>query len=126
MPRVPSFTGLLKRAASEGYVPPGFSPVAALMDKPNGKPREARWLEVPDAALLLEAARTYRAPDDGTPFAYPLLATFLLTGARETEAYGLELDDVSFERKTITFRPNTWRRLKTPGSHRVVPLHPQL
>jgi hypothetical protein len=40
----------------------------------------------------------------------------LLTGARETEVYGLELDDVSLERKTITFRPNRWRRLKTPGS----------
>ncbi len=50
----------------------------------------------------------------------------MLTGARETAVYGLELDDISFERKTITFRPNQWRRLKTPGSHRVVPLHPQL
>jgi len=59
-------------------------------------------------------------------FAYPLIATFLLTGARETEVYGLELDDVSLDRRTITFRPNRWRRLKTPGSHRVVPLHPQV
>jgi len=39
----------------------------------------------------------------------------------------LELDDVSLgERRTITFRPNHWRRLKTRGSHRVVPLWPQL
>jgi hypothetical protein len=28
----------------------------------------------------------------------------------------LELDDVSLERKTITFRENHWRRLKTRGS----------
>ena len=70
--------------------------------------------------------RRYRAPDDGTPFAYPLVATFLLTGARESEVYGLELDDVSLERRTITFRENKWRRLKTRGSARVVRLWPQL
>ena len=89
-----ALSGVFKRAASEGYVPPGYNPVAAMLEKPTGTPREARWLEVHDAALLLEAARTYRAPEDGTPFAYPLLATFLLTGGRETEVYGLELDDV--------------------------------
>jgi integrase len=70
--------------------------------------------------------RRYAAPIEGTPFAYPLLATFLLTGARETEVYGLELDDVSPERKTITYRENAWRRLKTRGSQRIVPLWPQL
>ena len=32
-----------------------------------------------------------------SPFAYPLLATFLLTGGRRSEVLGLELDDVSFE-----------------------------
>jgi integrase len=58
--------------------------------------------------------------------AYPLLATYLLTGGRESEVTGLELDDVSLDRKTITFRPNSWRRLKTPGSHRVVRLWPQI
>jgi integrase len=121
-----ALSGVYRRGASEGFLPPGYNPVASLMEKPAGKPKEARWLEVYDGALLLESARTYNAREDGTPFAYPLLATFLLTGARETEVYGLELDDVSFERKIITFRPNRWRRLKTPGSHRVVPLHPQL
>lgn len=39
---------------------------------------------------------------------------------------GLELDDVSFDRKIVTFRPNDWRRLKTQTSWRVVPLWPQL
>jgi integrase len=51
---------------------------------------------------------------------------FLLTGCRETEVYGVELDDVSFERETIAIRPNRWRRLKTRGSDRVIPLWPQL
>jgi integrase len=50
----------------------------------------------------------------------------MLTGGRESEVTGLELDDVSLDRKTITFRPNEWRRLKTAGSHRVVRLWPQL
>jgi integrase len=121
-----ALSGLFRRAASEGYVPPGYNPVAAMLEKPSGHPAEARWLEVPDAALLLEAGRTYHAPDEGTRFGYPLLATFLLTGARETEVYGLELDDVSLERRTLTYRPNPWRRLKTRGSHRIVPLWPQL
>ena len=74
-----ALSGVFKRAASEGYVPAGYNPVSAMLEKPTGKPHEAHWLEVPDAALLLEAARTYRAPDEGTQFAYPLLDTFLLT-----------------------------------------------
>jgi integrase len=40
---------------------------------------------------------------------------------------GLEVDDVSFERRTVTFRPNARRaRLKSATSWRVVPLWPQL
>ena len=38
----------------------------------------------------------------------------------------MEVDDVSLERKQITFRPNGWRRLKTKKSGRTVPLWPQL
>src|SRR5260370_40231286 len=71
--------------------------------------------------MLLEAARLH----DRT-FAYPLIATFLLTGGRESEVLGLEVRDVSTDRKIITFRPNRWRRLKTPTSFRAVPLWPQL
>jgi len=121
-------SNVYKRAQSAGCVPPGFNPCAALMDKPKGKPQEARWLEVHEAALLLESARTYKAkrPEGSLPFIYPLIATYLLTGARETEVLGLEVQDVNFERKTITFRPNEWRRLKTRTSNRTVPLWPQL
>jgi integrase len=39
---------------------------------------------------------------------------------------GLEVSDVSFQRNTVTFRPNRFRRLKTATSARVVPLSPQL
>jgi integrase len=45
---------------------------------------------------------------------------------RQSEVLGLEVDDVSFDRQTVIFRPNHWRRLKTQGSWRVVPLWPQL
>jgi integrase len=121
-------SNLFRRAQAEGLVPPGFNPVVALLEKPRGKPREAHWLEVHEAALLLEAARTYHPirSDLGMPFAYALLATFLLTGGRTREVLGLEVGDVSFDRKTITFRPNQWRRLKTATSLRAVPLWPQL
>src|SRR5690606_15050433 len=109
-------------------VPLGHNPVALLMEKPTARRQEARWLEAHEAALLLEAARTHRPKRDDVamPFAYPLLATFLLTGGRTSEVLGLEVEDLSFDRRTITFRPNEHRRLKTLTSHRTVPMHPQL
>ena len=121
-------SNVYKRAQSEGVVPPGYNPCKAMMEKPSGKREEAKWLQVHEAALLLESARTYTAKraDAAMPFIYPLIATYLLTGGRETEVLRLEVDDVSFDRKTVTFRPNDWRRLKTKGSRRVVPLWPQL
>jgi hypothetical protein len=63
---------------------------------------------------------------DDAAMAQVLVAIFLLTGCRFREVAGLELDDVSFDRKTITVRPNRWRGLKTRTSHRVIPLWPQL
>lgn len=123
-----ALSGLYARAQSESVVPPGYNPVASLMDKPTAQRKEANWLEVHAATDFLEAARTYQPPveDGATPWVYPIIATFLLTGGRKSEILGLEVDDVSFQRKTITFRPNHWRRLKTTTSHRVVPLFPQL
>lgn len=124
--------GALYRWAGEaGHVDEGRNPVAAWRRKPSAQRREARWLEISDAALLLEAARVYEStrPKGGRPpvrFIHPLVATFLLTGGRESEVLGLDVSDVSFDRRTVTFRPNQWRRLKTATSHRVVPLWPQL
>lgn len=94
-------SNVYRRAASESVVRPGYNPVGALMDKPKGERKEANWLEVPDAALLLESARTYKPkrPDAAMPFIYPLIATYLLTGGRETEVLGLEINDVNFERR---------------------------
>lgn len=123
-----ALSNLYRRAGRNGHVLTGYNPVSALLEKPSANTEEAGWLEVHEAALLLEAARLYRPvrEERTLPFAYPLIATFLLTGAREKEVLGLEVDDVSFRRKTVTFRPNQWRTLKTKKSHRPVPLWPQL
>jgi integrase len=123
-----ALSNLYRRAQSEGVVPPGYNPVAAMLEEPAGRRLEARWLEVPDVALLLAAAARPLAPVNGHPtaLAHPLLAMFLFTGGRAAEVLGLEVADVSFDRKTVTFRPNGFRRLKTPISLRSVPLWPQL
>lgn len=125
-----ALSNLYVRAQSEGYAPPGWNPVQAMIDKPVGSASEADWLEVHEAALFLAAARVYkpRRSDLAMPprRLYALIATYLLTGGRETEVSGLELDDVSFDRRTIVFRTNSWRRLKTKNSRRTVPLWPQL
>ncbi|MFQ5790541.1 MAG: tyrosine-type recombinase/integrase [Gemmatimonadota bacterium] len=128
-----TLSNLYRRAQSESVVAPGYNPVAAMMDKPKRVRREAEWLEVHEAALLLESARRYRPSEVAAqlgpvhgPTMLPLLATFLLTGGRKQEVLGLEVGDVSFDRQTVTFRPNGWRGLKTQSAHRMVPLWPQL
>ena len=124
-----ALSNLYRRAASEEVVPPGYNPASAILEKPTGTGlRESPYLEVHDGALLLEAAHRPLPLVNGHPtrYAEPLIATFLLTGGRVGEVLGLEVDDISFDRKTVTFRPNAWRRLKTKRSHRTIPLWPQL
>lgn len=123
-----SLSNMYRRAAAEGCVPLGYNPALALMDKPSSKAEEAAFLEVFQAALLLESARTfvYDRPHLANGNIHPLIATYLLTGARESEVLGLEVQDVDFARKLIWFRPNQWRTLKTKKSQRSVPLWPQL
>jgi integrase len=127
-----TLSAVYRFAQEQAPLPPGFNPVAVYSEKPEPGHTEARWLKVPDAALLLESSRTLprvvtpagEAPGAGV--AYPLLATYLLIGGRRAEVLGLELDDVSFDRQTVTFRPHHHRRLKTRPSWRVVPMFPQL
>jgi hypothetical protein len=47
---------VFRRAQEEEVVPPGFNPVAAMMEKPAARRLEAHWLEVPDAASPSSAA----------------------------------------------------------------------
>ena len=124
-----ALSGLYGRAQEGLYVVPGYNPVRALQEKPGTvSATEATFFEVADAALILEAARILDRDDrkNATPGLYPLIATFLLTGGRRSEVFGLDVDDVSFDRGLIRFRPNAHRRLKTSTSHRVVPIWPQL
>lgn len=124
---------LYRRAARRRYVTPGYNPVRLLEsgERPKLPRSETRCLEVPEAALLLEMARTYpvKKHEPEMALAYPIIAAFLLTGGRAKEVLGLRLQDVSTGRNTVTFRPNEFHeggRLKTDGSQRTVPLWPQL
>ena len=121
-----SLSDMFSRALSESFVT--VNPVAAMYSKPTPERRDPTWFKPAEAALILESARLYQPPvEDGSyPYVYPLVATWLLAGLRKGEALGLEVDDVSFKRGTITVRPNKWRRLKTASSERTIPLWPQL
>lgn len=132
-----TLSSLYRYAQQDEAVPPGYNPVAALVKKPTAKKVEADWLEVHEAALLLEAAQLYTPErkwaigyagpkDDPNPEVHAIVGTLLLTGGRWSEVAGLDVDDVGLDRRTVTFRPNAHRRLKTSTSHRVVPLWPQL
>jgi len=124
---VHSLSNTFRRAQAEGRVSLGYNPVS-VCEKPSAVRGESAWLDVDEAALLLEAARLYRPSCTwfAVPFAYELVATYLLTGGRPSEVTGLEVADVSLDRETVTFRPHAARRLKTHTSHRTVPLWPQL
>lgn len=128
-----ALSNLFRRARKLNAVPKGHDPVGELMeDKPMIERTEAHWLEIHDAALLLEAARTLppaRAGGRGEVPIYPLMATYLLTGGRSDEVLGLEVSDVSFQRKTVRFHKTDFRTGKggkTAGADRIVPLWPQL
>ena len=132
-----ALSDLFARAVSDGHAVQ--NPVRSLYKKPTPERVEARYWEPDQVAALLEAARTQPADlvrggrggggatsADSYPWIYPLLATAALTGARKSEIFGLEVDDVSFRYSRIFIRPNRWRDLKTRGSERDVPLWPQL
>ena len=52
-----TLSAVYRFAQESELLPPGFNPVAAFGEKPPTPQHEAQWLEVPDAALLLEAGR---------------------------------------------------------------------
>lgn len=99
-----SLSNPYRRGGAEGYVTPGFNPVAGMVGKPSGVTREeAEWLEVDEMALFLEAAAHYTpARDHMRPIppaqALALIAAFALTGGREAEVLGLAADDVRRDR----------------------------
>jgi integrase len=117
------FTAAIRERAYNGP-----NPVAGIV-KPLEPPPSEEWFELCQTAALLEAARTYQPVAPGRPLpecGYALIAFIALTGCRMREAFGIEVEDVDFTRRVIRIHPNSWRRLKTPRSSRVVPLWPQL
>lgn len=119
-----ALSGVYERAISEGRLPVASNPVSALVDKPTAPNSRTPALEVDELALLLETARVMATwPDAGNRLfcAYELLATFILTGAREDEIRHLEIFDLDFESHLIDIRGT-----KTLGSDRTIPMHPQL
>lgn len=118
-------SAMYRRAVSERYAE--RNPVHDMYDKPNAATNESEWLEMPLATGVLAAAKDYEPErSDGLQFVYALVATFLLTGARQDEVFGLEWQDLLFDRKLVVIRPNNWRRLKTQASQRPIPMWPQL
>lgn len=62
-----ALSNLYRRAQAEGFVTPGYNRVTALLEKPSAQRHEARWLEVHEAALLLEAARAIARSGETSP-----------------------------------------------------------
>lgn len=95
---------------------------------PKPEHKEEVWLETGEAAKVLEVAGQMEQHPPSRCYRHlqALLATFLLTGGRRMEVYGLERDDVDLEAGTVRFEPNEWRGLKNEHSRRSVPLWPQL
>jgi integrase len=123
-----ALSGVFTQAISDGHLPLGTNPVAALLGKPGAPESPTELLEPWECAALLESARTLPAAADGPrPLActYELLAFFLYTGAREGEVRRAEVADLRFAASPAY--PEGWIRIrgtKTDGAERVVPMHP--
>jgi integrase len=124
---------LFRRAVREGRVQ--ANPVTNLLpeERPTAGRSNTESLEIPEAALYLEACRRWQPDLDAgaIPFLYELVATFLMTGGRESEVTGLVIGDLDLERDLLWYRPNEIRAsLKTlkrsDAAIRAVPISPQL
>ena len=123
-----SLSNLFRRAISEQILSMGHNPVAAMVSKPKIRRRKTPWLEIQEVAKILAFAKDYVPirEDLALPSLFEILAGMALTGCREAELLGLQVDEVDLDRRIITVQPNTWRRLKTENSERPVPIHSQL
>jgi len=117
-----ALSGLYGYAQEMEVVPLGYNPVSGLYGKPSVVPTRQRteeFFEIDEAARFLDASRRLHLHSE-------LVGTFLLTGARRSEVFGLLVDDVDFENNLVRIQPNEHRRLKRVWSERSVPLWPQL
>lgn len=103
-------------------MPVAYNPVGGLYRKPSivkKRQRTDEFFEIDEAAGFLDAARTL-------DLHHELIATYLLTGGRRNEVFGLLVGDIDFENGLVRIQPNEHRRLKRVWSERAVPLWPQL
>ena len=116
-----ALSALYRYAQELEAVVPGYNPVGAMYRKPPVKRtgRAEDFFEIPDAARFLDAAR--RAGRG-----YDIIGTYLLTGARRSEVFGLLVRDIDLDVGRVYIRPNKHRSLKRSWSERTVPLWPQL
>ena len=115
-------SGLYGYAQEMEVVPLGYNPVSGLHGKPSAVPTRQRteeFFEIDEAARFLDASRRL-------DLHYELIGTFLLTGARRSEVFGLLVGDIDLENKLVRIQPNEHRGLKRVWSERAVPLWPQL
>jgi integrase len=116
-------------AITEGKLPVGSNPVAAaLFSELYARSRVTEWLSLGELALLLESARTFVCEAQAAsglrrplPCLYELIATFMLTGAREGEITRLQVHHLDFESRTIDI-PNP----ESGKVDRSIPMHSQL
>jgi integrase len=87
-----------------------------MPDRPDSSPRQP----IPDEILRI-IQRHCQSTDDEARWLVALISD---TGMRLAEAAGLAKDDIHFNEDTpfVNIRPHPWRRLKTIGSQRKVPL----
>jgi integrase len=122
-----ALSNLFDRAIAEGKLPVGSNPVAVQFQELSASSRETGWLSVGELALLLESARIIgceaQAAGDShsLPCVYELIATFMLTGAREGEIARLQVRHLDFGSRTIHI-PDS----KTGRVARSIPMHSQL
>ena len=117
-----ALSGLYRYAQELGVVPVAYNPVGGLYRKPsivNKRQRTDEFFEIDEAAKFLDPARRLKLH-------HALIATYLLTGGRRNEVFGLSVSDIDFENNLIRIQPNQHRRLKRVWSERAVPLWPQL
>ena len=86
----------------------------------EGRSPEIKRLPIPSENIRLIQDLCQDADDE----ARWLIALISDTGMRLSEAIGLHKDDIRLENKRphIVLRTHTWRRLKTKGSERIIPL----
>jgi len=118
---------LFDRAIFEGSLPARSNPVVVPIQELRASSREFGWLSVGELALLLESARTIGCEAQAAralqslPCPYELVATFMLTGACESEITRLQVRHLDFESRTIRI-PD----FKTGRVARSIPMHSQL